>query len=239
MKIIILLALSLLSSHIYADEEIAPDEQEKWFNEDESFSPDQINEGELEFLPKPPEKPVLHSLNILTINQDSIENGWVMLEQCYKHLDPVPDAEVVYRYKSMRDLKVTSKRNIETVLVKGQSVQLTNTTHNAELCIKAEVRIFYKNPNGTFSLVNGPFHRKFLDGYYPYHVTLKVNFPSSLLGIVQTIPEAQAGFNIKIIEDAILIDSYFEGMLNTEIIFQSHLLSIASLYWQKQGEWLT
>ena len=220
MKRFIPLVLLLLSFHLCADEEVTPDEQEKWFNEDDSFSPDQISEGELKFLLESPRKPVLHSLNVLTISQDSIENGWVLLEQCYKHLDPVPDAEVVYRYKSMRDLRVTSKRNIETVLVKGQSVQLTNITSKAELCVKAEVRIFYKNPNGTFSLINGPFHRKFLDGYYPFHVTLKINYPSSLLKIVQTKPEVQAGFNIKKSDNVILVDSFFEGMLNTEIIFQ-------------------
>jgi len=225
MKKFFALVLLLLSFHICADEGMTPNEQEKWFNEDESFSPDQINVGELKFLPEPPETPVLHSLNVLTVSQDSIENGWVSLEQCYKHLDPVPDAEVVYRYKSMRDLRITSKRNIETVLVQGQSVQLTNITHNAELCVKAEVRIFYKNSNGTFSLVNGPFHRKFLDGYYPFHVTLEINYPSSLLELVQTKPEAQAGFNIKKSANFILIESFFEGILNTEIIFQLHPLS--------------
>lgn len=201
---------------------MTPDEQEKWLNEDESFSPDQISGGELRFLVEPPKKPVLHSINTLTLSQDSIENGWVLLEQCYKHLDPVPDTEVVYRYKSMRDLRVISKRNIEAALVEGQSVQLTNITRNAELCVKAEVRVFYKNTNGTFSLFNGPFHRKFLDGYYPFHLTLKIDYPSSLLKLVQTKPGAQAGFNIKQSGNVIIIDSYFEGMLNTEIIF-SHI----------------
>jgi len=215
----IILVVLLLSFHVCADEGMTPDEQEKWFNEDESFSPNQISLGELRFLPEPPNKPVLHSLNVLTINQNSIESGWVSLEQCYKHLDPVPDAEVVYRYKSMRDLSVTSKRNIETVLVKGQSVQLTNLTRNAELCVKAEVRIFYKNTDGTFSLFNGPYHRKFLDGYYPFHLTLKIDYPSSLLKLVQTKPEAQAGFMVEQSGGFIVIDSYFEGMLNTEIIF--------------------
>lgn len=205
---------------------MTPDEQEKWFNEDDDFSPDQVNQGELKFLHKPPEKPVLQSTNVLTISQDSIENGWVLLEQCYRHLDPVPDAEVVYQYKSIRGLVVTSRRNIETVLVKGQSVQLGNITPDAELCVRAEVRIFYKNANGTFSLVNGPFHRKFLDGYFPYHVTLIINYPSSLLSLVQTNPGVQPGFNVKNTGDVILIDTYFEGMLNTEITFQAHLLSI-------------
>jgi len=158
----------------------------------------------------------------LTVSQDSIETGWVFLEQCYRHLDPVPDAEVVYHYKSMRALRVTSRRNIETIVVKGQSVQLTNVMHNAELCIKAEVRIFYRNTNGTFSLVNGPFHRKFLDGYYPFHVTLKIDYPSSLLRLIRTKPGAQAGFNIEQSGNVIRIDSCFEGILNVEIIFQPY-----------------
>ena len=225
MKRFTVLILSILSFYIYADEGMTPDELEKWFNEDEDFSTDHISEGELRFLPEPPGKPVLHSINVLTVSQNSIENGWVLLEQCYKHLDPVPNAEVVYRYKSMRGLRITSNRNIETAQVKGQSVQLTNVTQKAELCIKAEVRIFYNNPNGTFSLVNGPFYRKFLDGYYPYHVTLKIVYPSSLLVLIKTKPDMQDGFNIEKSEDVILIDSYFEGILNTEIIFQPHLLS--------------
>jgi hypothetical protein len=225
MKLFVALVLFLHSLYIYADEGMTPDEQEKWFNEIDSFSPDQISGGKLKFLPEPPKTPVLHSLNVLNISKDSIENGWVLLEQCYEHLDPVPDTEVVYRYKSMRGLKVTSNRNIETVQVVGQSVQLTNITQNAALCVKAEVRIFHKNPNGTFSLVNGPFHRKFLDGYYPFHVTLNINYPSYLLKLVQTKPGEQAGFNIKKSENVILIDSYFEGMLNTEIIFQPRLPS--------------
>jgi len=216
----IVLVLSLLSLHLSADEGLTSDELEMWFNDEESFSPEQISEGELKFLPEPSKKQVLHSINILIVNQDSIENGWVLLEQCYKNLDPVSEANIVYRYKSMRGLRVISKHNIETALVKGKLVQLTNITQEAELCIKAEVRIFYKNSDGTFSLLNGPFHRKFLDGYYPYHLSLKLNYPSSLLKLIQTKPEAQAGFNIKKSDNGIFIDSYFEGMLNIEIIFQ-------------------
>ena len=202
MKQIIFLALSLLPVHIQAD--------------------DPVSAGELKFLTQPPQKPVLHSLNVLTVRQDSIENGWVLLEQCYRHLDAVPDAEVVYRYKSMRDLKITSHRNIESALVQGQSVQLKNITANAELCIEAEARIFYANANGSFSLVNGPFHRKFLDGYFPYHVTLKILYPAHLLKVVQTRPEEQAGFKIEHSENTMHIESYFQGMLDTEIIFRPH-----------------
>jgi len=234
MRKITLLLLLILSINLYANERMTPEEQEKWFNEDDSFSTEQVNEGELKFLLKAPEKPVLHSINIITISQKSINDGWVNLEQCYKNLDPVAETEIVYRYKKMRNLRVTSKHNIESVRVEGQSVQLKNITNNAGLCVKADVRIFYKNPNGSFSLVNGPFHHKFLDGYYPYHVTLKINYPSSLLKLINTKPEIQAGFTLNKSENVILIDTYFEGILNTEITFQPHLLS-THLYKLRDG----
>ena len=235
MKKLIILVLSLLSFQLCADDEMTADEQENWFNEDNHFSPEQVNEGELKFLTEPPKEPVLHSLNVLTISPDSIENGWVILEQCYKHLDPVTETDVVYYYKSMRGLSLISKRNIETVQIKGQTVRLSNITHNAELCIKAEVRIFNKNKNGGFSLINGPFHLKFLDGYYPYHVTFKINYPSSLLKFMVSKPKAQAGFNIKQSEDMIFIDSHFEGILNIELLFQPHLLSTHHYYLMNTG----
>ena len=225
MNEIIALALLLLSFHLCAEVEMTPDEQEKWFNEDESFSTDQINEGELKFLPIPAKENILHATNILSISPHSLENGWVLLEQCYKNLVPVPLAEVIYNYKLMRNLRVTYKRNIESALVKRQSVQLTDITEKAELCIKADVHNFYKKSDGSFSLVNGPFHRKFLDGYYPYHVTLKINYPSSLLKLNQIKPEAQLGFYITKLVNVIVINSYFEGKLNIEIIFSRNYMN--------------
>ena len=203
---------------------MTPEELEQWFNEDESVSTEAVNEGELEFLLEPPVKPVLHSINSLTITEDSIDSGWVLLEQCYKNLDPIAKADVAFRYTSMRGLTITAHQNIDQLGIRGQSVQLTNIKPDAELCIRAEVRILSNNHNGTFSLNNGPFHRKFLDGFYPFHITLNIDYPASLLKSIQISPQQQAGFNISRSAGSILIDSYFAGMLSIEIIFQSHQL---------------
>lgn len=212
--------LSLFYLPVCVAQAMTRDEQERWLDEDEEFSVDQVNTGKLEFLSEIPAAPVLHSVNVLTVNRDSIEHGWVSLEQCYRQLDPVPDAEVVYRYRSMRNLSITHTLNIGAAAASGQSVQLTDVGRDAGLCISAEVRIFYPNPDGTYRLVNGPFLRKFLDGYYPFHLTLTVRYPSSLLEPVQVKPEAQAGFVVEQSAGTILVDSYFDGILNMEIIFQ-------------------
>lgn len=205
---------------IYASKAMAREELEKWFEEDELISTENISEGELRFLPEAPAKPVLHSLNKLTVFANSLDDGWVAMSQCYQNLDPVAETEVVYHYKSMRDLKIMKYKNIGATRIKDQSIQLTNVQKKAELCVTAMVRILYQNPDGSYSLINGPFHRKFLDGYYPYHLTLEVIYPVSRLKLKHTIPAEQPGFNVKKQEGKLLLDGLFEGILNVEIVFQ-------------------
>ena len=217
--LLISMLIACLTTSLHAEADMKADELEQWFNEDAATTPAQVDENEIEFLPVPPEKPVLHTINNLIINQNSIDNGWVKLSQCYKHLDPVGKTDVVYRYKFLRALDIISKRHIGKATVKGQSIALEDVGNNAELCVKAEVRIFYQNPNGTFSLINGPYHRKYLDGYFPYHVTLSIQYPESKLMLINTIPREQPGFELDKKKNKLTIDTHFAGTLMTEIIF--------------------
>jgi hypothetical protein len=205
----------------YANEAMTPAELERWFQQEELSPTETVSEGELRFLVEPPAKSVLHSLNVLTVFPTSLDDGWVALSQCYQNLDPVVESEVVYRYKSMRDLKIVKYKNIFTAQIKGQSIQLTEVKKEAELCVSAMVRIFYSNPDGSYSLVNGPFHRKFLDGYFPYHLTLEVVYTMSRLKVKHIIPAEQPGFSVKQDTGKLVLDGIFEGILNVEIVFQS------------------
>lgn len=198
------------------------EELEKWFMSDELAPPSQSSDSHLTFIAPPTGKPALHSVNEITINLQSIKTGWVDLLQCYENLDPVPDMEVVYNYKNMRKLTIVKSQNIEQAYVKDQSVQLENVLKNAQLCIRTEVRIFYKNKDGSYRLVNGPFHRKFLDSYFPFHLTLKVNYPSAQLKFISSKPKHQFGFVVKHADNTLLIDSYFTGKLYTEVTFKPY-----------------
>jgi len=189
---------------------------------DELEPPTQSSDSHLTFIAPPTDKPTLHSINKINISQQSIKTGWVDLMQCYKYLDPVPEMEVVYNYKNLRKLRIIKSKNIEQAFVKGQSVQLENVLKNAQLCVSTEVRIFYKNKNGTYQLMNGPFHRQFLDSYFPFHLTLKINYPSKQLEFISSKPKPQFGFVVKQSNNTLLIDSYFTGKLYTEITFKPH-----------------
>lgn len=204
-------------------QEISPEELEAWFEDDTHVSPvDTVNEGELEFLSKPPQKPALHSKNKLTINKSSLADGWVSLYQCYANLDAVAEAQVVYQFKKIKNLSIEKQTRIEKAWVQGQSVQLLNTLKGATLCISADVHIFHKTNDNLFVLKNGPFQRQFLDGYYPMHVTLDIAYPSQLLAVSFTKPRPQPGFDVQHKPGILIIDTWFEGMLFTEVSFEKH-----------------
>ncbi len=192
---------------------------EEWFHSDGEAEVPQVGKGELLFLSPPPAAPTLHSINIITIDRASLDDGWVQIRQCHEGLDAVPDAEIVYRYRNMRHLKIQSKHNIGRAFARDKSVQLVDVGHDAELCIQAEAQILYRQQDGGYVLRNGPFHRRFLDGYFPLHVSLRVNYPSKLLVFRGTTPEPQPGFAVRPVEQAVHLDSWFVGTLGVEVRF--------------------
>lgn len=211
-----------LACPVLAIEPMTADELEKWFNDetnDDEARALAVNEGELEFFIKPPGKPVHYSKNILTINKESINTGWVKLIQCHQNLDAVAASQVVYRYKRMRNLLVDSFQGIKRAWVEGSSVQMEDVQRGAKLCIQADVGILYLEPDGSAILKNGPFHRKFLDGYYPMHVSLEIGYPVDLLRYESIKPIAQPGFRVMQTNNTLHVNAWFEGELRTEIRF--------------------
>lgn len=209
---------SLLAVSLHAAE-LTP-EQQQWLESDSLEPPEfQINTGELQFLASPPAKTIPQSDNTFIIDNNSLESGWVTLRQCHVDLDPVPVLEVVYHYKQMRQLQIVEQQQIDKAVVAGNSVQMEDIHKGNRLCIEAQIRVLYREGD-TFKLVNGPYHRRFLDGYYPYHVSFHVRYPAQQLELTATRPEAQPGFKVDRSPGSIDIDAWFEGKLMTEMIFR-------------------
>ncbi len=192
---------------------------EAWFNDDSEERALAVNEGKLEFLSEIPNKPVHHSHNTFILDNNSLQTGWVELIQCHSQLDVVPEAQIVYRYRQMKKLRIESYSGIKRTWIEGDSVQLEDIQPDARLCIRAEVRILYSSPDGSFVLKNGPFHRKFLDGYYPMQVTLIVQFPDESIRFKSVTPHRQAGLTVRRGKGKLNINAWFEGELRTEIRF--------------------
>lgn len=183
-------------------------------------SADTVNEGPLHFLEIPPAKPIHHHQNRILVETGSLASGWVGLAQCHDHLDAVPSAQITFREGFVRDLKIDIARGIERAWIEGASVQLRNISPGSRLCLSAQTRALRDAGGSYFNLVNGPYMRKFLDGYYPMRVTLEIVYPEHALRLIDVSPPPQPG--LAVVEQAghLRLDAVFEGELTTLIQFE-------------------
>jgi hypothetical protein len=177
----------------------------------------EVNEGELRFLAQPPAKAVHHHQNHIVVSDDSLVSGWIKLEQCHRHLDPVPTLQIVYRPDGIRGLSILRSENIGKAWVHQNTVQLEQVGAEATICISAESRALSLVGDGLYGLSNGPYMRRFLDGYYPMRVSMKVRIDSAKLRFLDISPPPQPGFFVQQTGREIEYDTWFEGRLNTLI----------------------
>lgn len=178
----------------------------------------EVNEGELVFLANPPDSPVHHHHSHLRITEASLRNGWVQLEQCHHDLDRVPVAEILFHPQRSRALEVVSYRNIGSATAERHTVQLRDVGADSQICLRLETRALHPQASGIYELRNGPFMRRFLDGYYPMRVSLQIDFPPRLL-LADVSPVAQPGFVLSRSPGRVEARALFEGRLHTRFLF--------------------
>lgn len=198
----------------------SPADPTAWLESDVELPGLDINEGELVFLTEQPEARVLRTRNWLNIDTGSLASGWVELRQCQGNLDPIDRVEIVYRYQAMRKLRVLSAKGIGSARIEDGAVHMTRVSEHAELCIAAEVQVLRPAGEGRFVLQSGPFHRRFLDGYYPLHLDYRVTFPPGLLVLESIQPPGQPGFDVEADAKGLRIDALFEGRLTIRLVMR-------------------
>jgi hypothetical protein len=182
-------------------------------------SASEVNEGSLVFLDHLPIKPVHHQHNTIRISERSLDDGWTVLEQCHENLDQVPATQIVFNPERVRNLEVVKAVNVGRAWVEGPSVQLQNVGAGAEVCLRADALALRNHGDGTYTLTNGPFMRRFLDGYYPMRVSASVKLLTPHIRFVRIEPAPQTGFRVWELADGINYDAWFEGRLRTVIRF--------------------
>ena len=209
----ILLTVLLLVFNLNIFAEPTQSEIDAWFNNDKLDFPEEVTvQGkQLQFISKPKKQNVPLTEKTYRISDNSITTGWVVIEQCYYNLDPVPRLEVVYNYQHMRSLQVTQQRHVGKLWIEDQSVQMEDLTRGASVCTSAEVNILRHTNKDVYLLLAGPFKRKFLDGYYPMHVKLNIHFPDKQLFLHEMYPTAAPGFLVTHKNGLIQIDTHFTG----------------------------
>jgi len=189
---------------------------------DQLFMIDEVSEGQLRFLAagQARSKNIHGHLNHITILESSLHSGWVQLQQCHTGIDPVSRAAITYQPDRIRNLRVTTVEHIDQAWIEGANVELKGVRPDAFLCISADTKAFSTDESGGFILRNGPYMRKFLDGYYPLRLELTVDYPANLIRYTHSVPEQQEGFDVFNGEGLIRINTLFEGRLMTNLFFE-------------------
>ncbi len=209
------MGLAALSTLATAKAEPADD----WIEDDLEERIARVNEGGLEFLSVLPAEPVHYHRNALVLDETSLKDGWAELQQCHEHLDAVPRAQIVFREDRLKDLSITDRRNIARAWVEGASVQLEGVKPGATLCLNARSRVLSHNEDGSSSVRNGPYMRRFLDGYYPMHVSVEISYPCGRMRLAGLSPGRQHGFTVTETACGVSLDAWFQGRLVTELRF--------------------
>lgn len=201
------------------------EEQLQWLeSDDDNPSPAlEVSEGELAFLPTTARKPEHWHNNRIWIDETSIRTGWTRLHQCHHHLDAVSALQIVYHKARIRNLVITRYKNIAKAFVQGPTVQLQNIKPDSQICISAESRTLSPEDEKHFTLKNGPFMRRFLDGYYPMTVSLVVYYPAHLLKFMSASPAQRPGWTVKKASNQIILHGRFEGRLETRLRFRENI----------------
>lgn len=217
-RLLAVLALLLSAPLTPAHNKLSDAEIEAWFNNKSSDAPPVANPnpGQLRFLAAPLRKNVHHHHNTFIVYKESLENGWVKMQQCHEHLDIIPRAEVLYSSLKIRALKITTAVNIEKAWVDKNSVQLQNVQQGARLCVEADSKTLERNPDGSYTLYSGPFMRRFLDGFFPMRVSMDLRLPKEIQFVGISPPE-QSGFRVNQHAAGVHFDAWFEGKLFTQI----------------------
>ena len=86
------------------------------------------------------------------------------------------------------------------------------------VCVHAESQALRQLEDGVFELQNGPFMRRFLDGYYPLRLSLRIDYPPSL-ALADFTPAEQGGFSVARRPGSVRVEALFEGRLRTAFRF--------------------
>jgi hypothetical protein len=196
------------------------DDWSQWADAEESLRQQiaRVNEGDLAFLERAPSKPVHHHRNRIIVSGSSLQDGWVTLEQCHRNLDRVAAAQILFHPERSRALQVVRYENMGTAEARENTIQLREVGAESEVCLTAQTQALVEIGEGVYELQNGPYMRRFLDGYYPMRVSLDIEYPQQLT-LADFTPERQPGFDVSESPGRVTAEAVFEGQLRTRFRF--------------------
>lgn len=189
----------------------ADDELERYSDiADEDFRP----------IDRPLDRPPFYHAKTLTVTKESLDNGWVRNYQCHRHFSVTPSLEIIFPNAKIRNITITNSSNIGNVEVRDHTVELKDVNEQSALCFDSEIHVLQRESHGSYRITAGPFYYRFLDGYFPMDVDLKVQYPTSLLEVSHVVPGNQDGVALTRNDGEVRLVSRFEGTLWVHLSFE-------------------
>lgn len=203
---------------VEAHEVMASDQDMLEFDDDWEQRAAAVNEGKLRFLQLHTDVREHHHQSRLMITHESLETGWVDMRQCHSNLDATSALQIVFNPDRTRGLSITSHSKMAAAWAEKYTVQLEDILFGSSICLSLKTRALHAEGE-KYVLKNGPFMRRFLDGYYPMRVSIQVDYPVERLHYLATRPE---GVTQQVDDEngRLQLEARFEGQLNTEIVFK-------------------
>ena len=166
----------------------------------------------------PPHPPFVHQ-KILTLGRESMSSGWVQNEQCHRQFSPTSALQFVFKRGRIRAIEIVEQHDIGRSWVDGNTVQLEDVNKRSSICFRSENRMLERRAGGGYGIKVGPFFYRFLDGYFPVTVDLRVRFPADRLTLREV--RAEDGVEVVRLTDEVRLRSTFQGILRVEMLFDS------------------
>lgn len=157
--------------------------------------------------------------NHITLGANAMTDGWGTLTQCHYNLDPVGKLQIVYNPDRTENIRILSDDGIAMAWVEGPTVQLDDIKRGASICIEADTHALIQRDD-DYVIERGPFMRRFLDGFYPLHVKLSVDWNDLPLIATSMSPPQQTGVYLEQTSNQVTIDYWFRGELRTQLVLK-------------------
>lgn len=192
-----------------------------WFNDDWEERVEQLSEGELVWYKHAPAEATSRMTLDIRFKHASRLQGWLNVRQCHENLASVPAAQLVFEGRPVRALRIEETENIQRAVIDKNTVQLTAVGTAARICVSSEQRILHRLDEHHWAIVNGPFQRRFLDGFYPMQLKMNIFWPADRWRLMQSRPAK--GPEIRTSRDHLHMQAHFAGRLKMAFVFQHAL----------------
>jgi hypothetical protein len=169
---------------------------------------------------RPLDRPAFYHAKALSVTEDSLASGWVRNHQCHRHFSTTALLEIVFPRGKIRNIAITDSSNLGDIEVRGHAIQLKDVNEKSTLCFDSENHVLQRESDGSYRITAGPFYYRFLDGYFPIEVNLKVQYPPSLLKVLRVVPANRRGVEVTRKDGEVRLWSRFEGTLWAHVIFE-------------------